>query len=180
MPILVCPLSRVTEVVAARRPQRVVSLLDPDVAFPELGPAYAERHLRLSFHDVHAGAEGATPPSVAHITELLAFLSARDSTDTILIHCRAGIGRSTATAFVAACLDHPDVSEREIAIALRRTSPTARPNETLIRLADAAMQRQGRMSAAIRETGRGLAWVTVQEGEPFEMQSVYVAPASHP
>jgi predicted protein tyrosine phosphatase len=176
--ILVCPLSRVAEVVAARRPQRVVSLLDPDIAFPELGPAYAERHLRLSFHDVHAGAEGATPPSVAHITELLAFLSARNPTDTILIHCRAGIGRSTATAYVAACLDNPDVSEQDIAVALRRMSPTARPNETLVRLADAAMHRGGRMTAAIRDTGRGLAWITVQEGEPFEMPSVYVAPTS--
>jgi len=156
-----------------------VSLLDPDVAFPELGPAYADRHLRLSFHDVHATAAGATPPSMAHITELLAFLSARDRTETLLIHCRAGIGRSTATAFVAACLDNPDISEREIAVALRRVSSTARPNETLIALADAAMRRGGRMTAAIRETGRGLAWITVQEGEPFEMPSAYVATASH-
>lgn len=178
MPILVCPLSRVTEVVAARKPQRVVSLLDPEFAFPDLGPTYAGRHLRLSFHDVHTKAGGATPPSVAHITELLAFVSTRNHAETILIHCRAGIGRSTATGFIVACLENPDVSEREIAIALRRTSPTARPNETLIALADAAMHRGGRMTAAIDETGRGLAWVTVQEGEPFEMPSVYVAPAS--
>jgi predicted protein tyrosine phosphatase len=168
----------VAEVVAARRPQRVVSLLDPDIAFPELGPAFADRHLRLSFHDVHTKAGGATPPSVAHIAELLAFLSARDPAETILIHCRAGIGRSTATAFIVACLENPDVSEQEIAVALRRASPTARPNETLIAFADAAMHRGGRMSAAIDETGRDLAWVTVQEGEPFEMPSEYSARAS--
>jgi predicted protein tyrosine phosphatase len=171
VPILVCPLSRVVELVAARRPERVVSLLDPDGSFPELGADYAGRHLRLSFHDVHGLTETKTPPSAAHITELLAFLSSRDQAGTVLIHCRAGIGRSTATAYIAACLDHPDVDELDIARAFRRAAPLARPNETLIMLADSAMQRQGRMTAAILETGRGLAWVDVDEGVPFELPS---------
>lgn len=55
-------------------------------------------------------------------------------------------------------------------IALRRASPLARPNERLIALADAALRRNGRMRAAIVETGRGLPTVhDGAEGEPFEM-----------
>ena len=38
--ILVCPLSGVLELVRARRPNRVVSLLDPEFEFPDLGAEY--------------------------------------------------------------------------------------------------------------------------------------------
>jgi hypothetical protein len=86
---------------------------------------------------------------------------------------RTGIGRSTAAAFIAACLHNPHVDEQEIAGALRRASPLARPNETLIKLADVAMRRNGRMSAAIAETGRDLPWIEVDEGVPFDMPSTF-------
>jgi len=52
---------------------------------------------------------------------------------------------------------------------LRRRSPLARPNETLIALADEAMGRGGRMHAAVVETGRGLGWTGVSENVPFEL-----------
>jgi predicted protein tyrosine phosphatase len=94
--ILVCPLSRVEEMVALERPERVVSLLDPEWAFPELGSAYVDRHLRLAFHDVHDPEPGMVVPSVEHVRELLRFVAAWDRARPILIHCRAGIGRSAA------------------------------------------------------------------------------------
>jgi predicted protein tyrosine phosphatase len=87
----------------------------------------------------------------------------------LLIHCRAGIGRSTAAAYVATCWRHPEVSERRIAELLRRVAPLARPNETVVRLFDTAMNRGGRMSAAISETGRDLPWIDVEEGVPFQL-----------
>ncbi len=89
----------------------------------------------------------------------------------MLVHCRAGIGRSTATAFIAACRHNPRTSEFVIARALRAASSNARPNETLVALADAVMKRDGRMHRAIAETGRGLPWIEVYENEPFEMPS---------
>ena len=63
MTILVCPLSRVAQVVAARTPERVVSVLDPDFEFPELGSALRGRHLRLRFHDIHVATDGQTLPT---------------------------------------------------------------------------------------------------------------------
>jgi predicted protein tyrosine phosphatase len=171
MSILVSTLSHVADLVARRQPGRVISALDPDGEFPVLGPRYAGRHLRLAFHDAHAPALGVTPPSPRHITELLAFLDRWDASESLLVHCRAGIGRSTAIAYVSACYRNPGASELEIASALRRAAPLARPNETIVRLADAAMRREGRMASAIVETGRGLGWILVNEGFPFEMPS---------
>ncbi|MCG2785885.1 MAG: tyrosine protein phosphatase [Anaerolineae bacterium] len=180
MKILVCPLSKVMNMVDIHTPERIVSLLDPNYAFPETGPAYFNRHLRLCFNDIHVSTKGQVLPTAKHIDELLAFISLWSRKAPILIHCRAGIGRSTATAFITACLHNPKADEMEIASALRRASPLARPNETLIQLADAAMSRSGRMNNAIAETGRNLSWPEVieplksyDEGVPFEIPATF-------
>jgi predicted protein tyrosine phosphatase len=173
MTILGCPLSQVTRLVEARAPELVVSLLDPGWTFPELGLAYQVRYLRLRLHDVHSPGEGEVAPAMSHVDDLLAFLGRWQRTGSILFHCRAGIGRSPAAAFIAACCFNPDVAEVEVAKALRRAFPTARPNESLIELADGVMRRGGRMSKAIAETGRGLPWPDVDEGRPFELPAVF-------
>jgi predicted protein tyrosine phosphatase len=173
MKILVSPLSQVMNLVAAHAPERIVSLLDPGFVFPETGPVYTGRHLRVQFHDVHDPADGQVVPTTKHMDELLDFLALWSRTAPILIHCRAGISRSTATAFITACLHNPQADEREIAATFRRAAPLARPNGTLIALADAAMSRNGRMSAAIAETGRGLPWIDIDEGIPFELQAIF-------
>lgn len=166
---MVCPLSRVAEMVQSRNPSRVVSLLDPGSTFPELGPKYRDAHLRLQFHDAHTSDDDQVVPEPEHIRALLAFLECWDSRTSLLIHCRAGIGRSTAAAYVAACWQNPESNEHRIAESLRNAAPLARPNETLVRLGDAALARDGRMSAAISETGRDLAWIELNEGLPFEL-----------
>src|SRR4051812_25919404 len=154
--ILVCPLSQVTALVAARKPERIISMLDPEFAFPDAGPRYAERHLKLRFHDRHSAAEGHVIPSSVHVAELLAFAADWRQDAPLLIHCRAGMGRSPAAAFIVACARNPGASEHEIAVALRQVSPSVRPNERLVALADDALGRDGRMLAAIASTGRGL------------------------
>jgi predicted protein tyrosine phosphatase len=173
MTILVCPLSRLSESVTTHRPSRVVSILDPGWEFPKLGPAYVGRHLCLEFHDIHFPTLDHVMPAATHIDRLLRFLSRWDPHDNLLIHCRAGIGRSTATAFIAACYHNPKTNEQAIADALKLASPTARPNKTLIRIADNAMNRQGRMLAAMENVLRSLSWVEVSEGVPFQIPSMY-------
>jgi predicted protein tyrosine phosphatase len=171
MSILVSPLSHVAELIARRRPDRVISVLDPGGPFPELGPSYAGRHLRLAFHDIHSRALGFILASPEHIAALLAFLDQSDPGESLLVHCRAGIARSTATAFIAACHRNPHASELDIALELRRLAPHARPNERVVELADAAMDRRGRMLAAITETGGAVEWFGLPEGLPFELPS---------
>jgi len=167
--IVVCPLSRVSEMVATYAPERVVSVLDPHFTFPDLGAAYRDRHLQLRFHDVHAPADGDVAASVEHARELVAFLRAWQRERPLLVHCRAGVGRSTATAFIAACAVNPEADEYAIARELRRTSTNARPNERWVGIADRVLGRRGRMLRAIVDTGRGLPWIDVDENEPFEL-----------
>ena len=159
-------------------PSRVVSLLDPGSEFPDLGPRYVDKHLRLEFHDIHFPLLTCRLPALAHFDELMRFIHVWNPADTLLIHCHAGIGRSPATAYITACFHNPHVDERDIAIQLRRASPLARPNELWIRIADDALGRNGRMIAAITETGRNLPCLNVIEGEAFQIPSVF--PATSP
>ena len=155
------------------KPSRVVSLLDPGSTFPDLGPAYTEKHLRLEFHDIHLPLLTHVLPAPTHIAPLLRFIQAWDPAESLLVHCQAGIGRSPATAFIAACFHNPQVDERDIAIHLRRASALARPNEQWVRVADEAMGRRGRMIAAITETGRNLPFLHVAEGQAFQIPSIF-------
>ena len=173
MIIFVCPLSKLSEAVTIRKPARVVSILDPGSEFPKLGPAFVGRHLCLEFHDIHLPTLDHVMPAASHIDRLLRFLNRWDPHETLLIHCRAGIGRSTAAAYIAACYHNPNTDEQTIAAALISASPTARPNKTLIRIADNAMSRKGRMLAAMENVLRDLPWTDALEGAGFQIPSLF-------
>jgi len=99
--------------------------------------------------------------------QLLAFIRAWDRQAPLLFHCWAGISRSTAAAYIAACALAPDRDEAELARALRAASPSATPNAHFVALADDLLNRQGRMIEAIRAIGRG---AEAMEGSPFMLQ----------
>jgi predicted protein tyrosine phosphatase len=82
----------------------------------------------------------------------------------MVIHCWAGVSRSTASAFAAACALNPHRPEAEIAKKLRLASPIASPNRLIVALADKALGRGGRMVRALEEIGPASMMV---EGRPF-------------
>ena len=83
----------------------------------------------------------------------------------------AGISRSTAAAFVTCALS-PDRSEASIAQALRRASPTAKPNIRIVALADDMLGRNGRMVDAITAIGPGV----LAEAFPFRLGLQTISP----
>jgi len=166
MTLLVCPLSQVETARALHRPSHLVSLLSPTGEATWPVPERGDAHLRLAFHDIAAPREGLTPPDAALVARLLDFAAGWDATRPMLVHCWAGVSRSTAAAFVIACQRAPGRSERDIAHALRAAAPYATPNPLLVGLADAALGRAGRMSAAVAEIGRG---ANAFEGALFEL-----------
>ena len=78
-----------------------------------------------------------------------------DRAAPIVVHCFAGISRSTAAAFSALCAARPDLDEEEIALRLRARSPEATPNARIVALADEILGRSGRMVRAVEKIGRG-------------------------
>jgi len=166
-------MSRAPELARERRPSRVVSLLDPGTPFPVLDGYLDEQRLRLSVHDIEAEAPEHDAPAEKHLTAILDFVGGWDRAAPILVHCYAGISRSTATAYITACVHNPEIDEHRIALALREASSTASPNRRFIALADAALGRKGRMIAAINAIGRGPPWYEIGEAQPFVLPSRY-------
>ena len=101
---------------------------------------------------------------------MLRFVESWDRAAPMLIHCWAGISRSTASAFITACVHNPSADEEEIALALRKASPTASPNRRLIAHADALLGRNGRMNDAVDLIGRG---EISMEAQSFSIPSAF-------
>ena len=84
----------------------------------------------------------------------------------MLVHCWAGVSRSMAAAFILLC-DGWARSEHEIAQEMRARAPHASPNPLLVRLADQALAREGRMVGAVHGIGRGR---MVEEGTTWNFR----------
>jgi predicted protein tyrosine phosphatase len=108
----------------------------------------------LDMHDVTEALPGYLPPSAAHVAELIDFVQDWDRKAPLLIHCFAGISRSTAAAYIALCILNPRTPEEAIARALRRSSDTAIPNRRFVGLADELLGREGRMLSALGRMGK--------------------------
>lgn len=167
--IHVCSLARLHDTIETTGARYLVTLLghDGDMRRPERVPP--ENHLWLRMHDISLPADGFLSPESEHIERLVDFVRAWDRTTPMVVHCFAGISRSTAAAFVSVCALNPHREEKEVAWTIRESSPTASPNLRLVTLADHVLARNGRMISAIGEIGRG---EYAAEGVPFRLSLV--------
>ena len=170
--IFVAPLSLVETTVVDAQVSHLVTLINgetPIATPPGIGP---DRHLRLAMNDICEPQPGLVLPCETHVSHLVRFAREWDRQAPLLIHCWAGISRSTAAAFISLCALNPEGTERDLAWALRRASPTAYPNRLLIALADEALARSGRMIAAVEDIGRGR---VAEEAEVFSLPALLAA-----
>jgi predicted protein tyrosine phosphatase len=165
--VVVCPLSEVSATVDRLGASHLVSLIDVETLVERPDAILPENHLYLGIHDITEPVDGLILPDEEHVRELIGFVEQWDRKQPMVVHCYAGISRSTAAAFIALCVARPDRDEREIAGALRSAASFASPNSRLIALADRLLNRNGRMVRAIAGIGRGeLAF----EGVPFALR----------
>jgi predicted protein tyrosine phosphatase len=162
--IHVCSLARLHSTVKKTGARHIVTLLgiEDRIDRPETVPA--DNHLFLRMHDICEPMDGHVAPDAEHVADLVQFVRGWDQAAPLVVHCWAGISRSTAAAFVSVCALKPERDEREIAWAIRRASPTATPNLRIVAFADVMLKRDGRMLTAIEAIGRG---ALANEGVPF-------------
>jgi predicted protein tyrosine phosphatase len=165
--IHVCSLSLLHETVADTGARHVVSLIGDEADIERPTAIVAENYLRLRLHDISSPLDGYIMPEEEHVADLLQFVRRWDRQAPLVVHCYAGISRSTASAFASVCALNPHRDEKGIALALRRASPTATPNIRIVSLADRLLGRDGRMVAAIEMIGRG---AMATEATPFRLE----------
>jgi predicted protein tyrosine phosphatase len=129
----------------------VLSIVDPEWPDP---PAFAEfaphRRLSLRFHDIIETEPGRLAPSRADVVRLLAFgreLHGRAGSH-LLVHCHAGVSRSTASAALILAQAHPERSAGDVLDAVSRMRPRAWPNLRILEFGDALLGRNGELITA--------------------------------
>jgi predicted protein tyrosine phosphatase len=165
--IHVCSLSRLHRTVEETGARHVVTLLRDLHLVERPGCIAAEQHLLLGMDDIPEPADGYVAPGEEHVRKLIAFARGWDRSAPLVVHCYAGISRSTAAAFVAACALSPARTELQIAQELRQRSHTAWPNRRIVSIADDLLGRNGRMVDAIEAIGPG---APATEAVPFRLE----------
>ena len=164
--IHVCSLSRLYATVDETGARHIVTLLRLVDRVQRPTHIAPENHLVLSVDDITAPMDGYTAPAHEHVRRLIDFVTAWDRKAPMVVHCFAGISRSTAGAYVAACALNPKREEMQIAWDIRRASRTAQPNARIVSIADRLLKRDGRMVRAIDAIGVA---DPATEGHPFRL-----------
>jgi predicted protein tyrosine phosphatase len=136
----------------------VLSILDPawpdPAAFKDFPP---HRREALRFDDAIAPTGGATLPTEADVAKLLEFgrdVAVAGADAHLLIHCHAGISRSTAAAALLLAQENPYRSADDIFAEIARLRPRAWPNLLMLELGEAALGRRGQLVGAVAEQYR--------------------------
>lgn len=143
----------------------VLSILDPAWPDPEAFVDFPpHRREALRFHDAIEPSPGIVMPTAAHVGRLLAFgreVAAAGSDPHLLIHCHAGISRSTASAVLLLAQAEPTRPPDDIFAEIARLRPRAWPNLLLLEYGEAALGRRGEIVPAV-----GLQYRRVLSTEP--------------
>jgi predicted protein tyrosine phosphatase len=128
----------------------VLSILDPDWPVPEAFGAFGEHaRLELRFHDViEAQDAGTVVPQPEHVADILSFGRQLSAHTHLLVHCHAGVSRSTAAMTLILAQAVPDVPADRIFGEVLRIRPQAWPNLRMLEFGDAMLARRGELAAA--------------------------------
>jgi predicted protein tyrosine phosphatase len=164
--VYVCPLSRIADTVANTNASHLVSVINVGTAVPRPAAIAEPNHLFIGMNDIIEPMDGMVLPASEHVERLVAFIESWEPVRPIVVHCFAGISRSSAAAYITLCALKPDRDEADIARRLRAASPIATPNARLVAIGDEILGRQGRMVAAVSAIGRG---AFAAENVPFSL-----------
>lgn len=150
--ILICRADQLPAAVEKFHPAAVLSIEHPGVAPQETGAAPrlsdGTPQMILAFWDIEATIAGG--PDIAQVEKGLAFVMDHIREGDVVIHCSAGISRSTALALGVLSILKPYKNEDELIELLLKIRPIAAPNIVVVDMVDRLTGRQGKLAAAAR------------------------------
>ena len=163
MQIFVCPKDW-TFATDRFTPDHMVSLQNPDADVSNLRPPWIppENHYIDYFYDVDLS-EHPQAPSTEAIKALIEWLMPRcgpSSEARFIIHCDAGLGRSTAVAYIAWAIHFGDGGEQAAFEIMKRSCLETKiiPNSIIISHADLILQRHGALKKQLTEWNKQVPW----------------------
>jgi predicted protein tyrosine phosphatase len=137
----------------------VLSIIDPQEPEPEAFRFYpSHERLTLRFDDVVGAYPGFQAPGRDDVKKLLNFgesLQSSGQDGHLLVHCHAGISRSTAATAILLAQHNPG-RERDAFLALLDMRPHAWPNTRMVDFADELLGRKGALLMALGDYRRAL------------------------
>ena len=169
--IHICSLKMVESLSAEIKPSHVLSLLAGITPFPPTPAGInPKNHLKVTLADISEAEPGMILPHTDHVAEVIDFGRrwARDGGGRpLLVHCFAGISRSSASALTIACALRPTTKEKASTTALRAASTYCQPNRLIVEHADRLLAREGRFVDAVTAMGEG---DFSQAGRPYQLR----------
>jgi predicted protein tyrosine phosphatase len=130
----------------------VLSILDPGWPEPDAFGVFDPHHrLELRFHDLIEPHPDWLAPERRDVEQLLNFGRgfAGAHGRHLLVHCHAGVSRSTAAATLLLAQARPDRPAEEALRAVVRLRPRAWPNLRMLELGDDLLDRRGEIVDAV-------------------------------
>ena len=125
----------------------VITIEEPDTEDPFRTDVVPQ--LVLQFHDIDMTMLGYVEPEPEHVQQALTF--AQEIDGPLLVHCRAGVSRSTAIALAIAAVRLGAGNERQACEWLQQTYPQAQPNRLIVFLADEVLKRNCSLCSAVKQ-----------------------------
>ena len=139
----------------------VLSILDPGHPALEAFGAYGEHaRLELRFHDAIDQRPDEEMPQLHHVESLLRFgreMMAEPGEKRLLVHCHAGVSRSTAATTLLLAQSAPEIEAAILMAEVARQREKAWPNLRMIELGDPLLGRRGTLVEAVRARHREMA-----------------------
>jgi len=150
--IYVCNILELEEHAASLVPERLISVVGEAQQPPTPRGLEPDAHLRVTCDDIVEPNPLEIVPDRRHVKQIIAFAREWDPSGRMLVHCQAGISRSTAAALIAYTTHFPD-TVGQAAAHLRRTASYVRPNPLMVALGDELLDMSGRLIEAVESMG---------------------------
>lgn len=135
----------------------VVSINDPDTQPPRALEDHRGTHLLLSFHDICEPFEDLKCPTKADVKRIVKFAARLEARHEVIVHCAAGISRSSAAALtiIASQLVPSKKAAEAAVLKLLKVKEAVHPNRMMVGFADELLGYDGRLSEAVASTFGG-------------------------
>ena len=148
-PVHVCSLYQVRELDVSTY-DGIITIEDTTIREPFRVQTDEPKQLILQFDDINKPMDDYVVPQMSHIKRALEFADKIED-GSLLIHCRAGISRSSAIALAVIAKRLGSGKEEAAVNTLEHINPNCRPNKSIVEMTDELLERDGKLYKEVNE-----------------------------
>ena len=148
-PVHICSLDQVRELDVSTY-DGIITIEDTTIREPFRVQTDEPKQLILRFDDINQPMDDYVIPQLSHIKRALDFADKIED-GSLLIHCRAGISRSSAIALAVIAKRLGSGKEEEAVKTLEHINPNCRPNKSIVEMTDELLERDGKLIKAVQD-----------------------------